>query len=539
MAVVRVAAFSKDVNSATLTITVAAPAALGDYGVAVLSHGATGITYTTVPAGWSLIGSAVSTSSQTFTVYGKTLAAGDIGNLTWVSSVTGKQAGVLGVYSGVNASSAVGGFLLESSNAASASRTSPPLTSTGLNLEAMASKAADPPAWTPPASHSLAAEVHQVGAGAVTLALADSTTDLNGSNAWTLPVSTSQYQALSLWLNAAGATGPTASASLGQGATGPQFRTAVSNQINAASVPVTIPTGAAQPGDVALAWHTFGLTGLTHTAPAGWIQEGPAADTSSQSTALFRKTLVAGDIGSPLTFGVVLPTGVVGGKQAVSLAAYYRVDPSNPIGGVGTNVFDGTVASTTRTSPTIAGVSRVIEAAVAKGADPGAWTPPPAPAFTARTSVAQIGSGAVTMAVADSTTDLNGADTWTTPVALTQGAVWALWLTPTASTSTAVEPYTTVNFVGSGSPPPGATITSYAWAWVSGGTAMTLTGTGPNRTGIAPATLAGVTQVYRLTVTDSNAATATSDVTVVFLSASDTVVSGGVQVPVQMMVATP
>lgn len=81
-----------------------------------------------------------------------------------------------------------------------------------------------------------------------------------------------------------------------------------------------------------------------------------------------------------------------------------------------------------------------------------------------------------------------------------------------------IEPYATVTLDGSGSTDSDGTIASYAWTQTAG-TTVALTGastSGPSFT--APATVAGDTLTFQLTVTDDGGATSTDTVSVTVLS---------------------
>ena len=99
-----------------------------------------------------------------------------------------------------------------------------------------------------------------------------------------------------------------------------------------------------------------------------------------------------------------------------------------------------------------------------------------------------------------------------------------------------IEPYSTVTLTAvdtAGANP----ITSSSWAWVSGGAAPTLLGSGLTRTYIAPAGNAAVTQVFRRTVSDGTL-TATADVSMTAYPVGERVVRSGVDAPARFMVVT-
>lgn len=117
--------------------------------------------------------------------------------------------------------------------------------------------------------------------------------------------------------------------------------------------------------------------------------------------------------------------------------------------------------------------------------------------------------------------------TYTT--ASSNGAAFQIALTAAAGTNTAptanagtdqtgIEPYATVTLNGSGSSDPdaGDSIT-YAWTQTAGTTVSLTGGTTSAPTFTAPATLAGDTLTFQLTVTDSHSATGTDTVSVTVL----------------------
>jgi hypothetical protein len=93
-----------------------------------------------------------------------------------------------------------------------------------------------------------------------------------------------------------------------------------------------------------------------------------------------------------------------------------------------------------------------------------------------------------------------------------------------------VEPGTLITLTGTDSDSDG-TVTSRSWSQVGGSPTVTLSGTGQNRTFVAPATTAGTTLTFRYSATDNSGATTTDDMTVTVLQASDFIMQSGVWVP--------
>jgi hypothetical protein len=98
-----------------------------------------------------------------------------------------------------------------------------------------------------------------------------------------------------------------------------------------------------------------------------------------------------------------------------------------------------------------------------------------------------------------------------------------------------VEPWTTVTLTGTDSDSDG-TISTRTWTQLTG-TSVTLSGSGASRTFEAPGLLAGATLTFRYSVTDNGGATTTDDVSVVVLPVNESIVSGGVLVPLRIIPA--
>lgn len=98
-----------------------------------------------------------------------------------------------------------------------------------------------------------------------------------------------------------------------------------------------------------------------------------------------------------------------------------------------------------------------------------------------------------------------------------------------------VEPWTLITLSGSASSDIDGTVTSYSWSQISG-TAVSLSGSGSDRTFTAPGSIAGSTLVFGLIVTDDLGATSTqATVSITILPCLERAAIGGVLVPVQFM----
>lgn len=198
------------------------------------------------------------------------------------------------------------------------------------------------------------------------------------------------------------------------------YRTGATGQANATSLTTTIPAPAVA-GDVAIAVMSNGSTSDNVTAPPGWTQYGSTLTTQSQLTKTFYKVLTSGDIGVAQTW-----TRSALGKFVVVIQVYSGVDTANPIGGSSQVGYANTTA-TARLTPTYAYTGRSIEWAATRGADPGPWTIPATHGNAVQ--VNQAGTGAGTLVVADSTSDLDGNNTFTSS-SQPQASTGGVWLNP-------------------------------------------------------------------------------------------------------------
>lgn len=107
--------------------------------------------------------------------------------------------------------------------------------------------------------------------------------------------------------------------------------------------------------------------------------------------------------------------------------------------------------------------------------------------------------------------------------------------TANAGPDQTVEPWSEVTLNGSGSTDPDGSITSYTWTQTAG-TPVTLSSTTTaNPTFAAPASIAGETLTFRLTVTDNQGATSSPDtVDITSMPVTERAVIGGQEVPVKL-----
>lgn len=197
-------------------------------------------------------------------------------------------------------------------------------------------------------------------------------------------------------------------------------RAALSGEVNGTTLTVTIP-GAAQAGDVAVAVWSTGTNDGVLPAPAGWTALGTPTVTNSQSTQAFYKVLTSGDISAPVSF--VRSTS---GKHAVAVVIFAGVDTTDPIALV--TPIGYTVSGADRLSPAGSYDDVAYEFAAGKGTSPGAWTDPAG--FTNIVREVQDSSGAITVSISSSTTQLSGGNTWSLAAAWPQGTVGGFALTP-------------------------------------------------------------------------------------------------------------
>jgi hypothetical protein len=102
------------------------------------------------------------------------------------------------------------------------------------------------------------------------------------------------------------------------------------------------------------------------------------------------------------------------------------------------------------------------------------------------------------------------------------------------SNQSSIEPWSTVNLIGTDSDGDGTVVTR-TWRQVSGTPAVTLSGTGTTRTYTAPATIAGTDLVFGYQVTDDvGALSAESSTTHTILPVTERAVIGGAEVPARL-----
>lgn len=201
-----------------------------------------------------------------------------------------------------------------------------------------------------------------------------------------------------------------------------EFLSGVVSAPNGSDASVTVPASGVPVGAFALAAWSSGMTAaVVAVPPTGWAALTSRVATQSQASQIFYKVLTADDMGDTFVFD-----SDATGKNTVICAFYTGVDPESPIAGFADLLGYTNVTSTTRLSPAYSAVEKAIEIAISKGTAPGLWTPPAG--FTARVSDPGASSGALTLMIADSTTDLDGGNTWSLAAGWPQAAVGAVWL---------------------------------------------------------------------------------------------------------------
>lgn len=102
---------------------------------------------------------------------------------------------------------------------------------------------------------------------------------------------------------------------------------------------------------------------------------------------------------------------------------------------------------------------------------------------------------------------------------------------------TNLEPYTVVTLTGTDNDSDGTVVTR-TWTQVSGSPTVTLSGSGATRTYLAPGTISGTTLTFGYQVTDNDGASSLQDtVNNTILPVTERAVIGGVEVPIQTLVA--
>lgn len=146
------------------------------------------------------------------------------------------------------------------------------------------------------------------------------------------------------------------------------------------------------------------------------------------------------------------------------------------------------------------------------------------------TSVNNVRFGLISVETATIRFDRIRADDATEPSGMAAGAVVA----NAGTDQTSIEPYSTVTLTGLASG--GSAPYSYSWTQTAGSPTVTLSGSGANRTFVAPAVLNGAMLTFQLTVTDSASATNSDTVDVTILVHNEFTRVGNAWLPYQSKV---
>ncbi|HEX3907137.1 MAG TPA: PKD domain-containing protein, partial [Mycobacteriales bacterium] len=208
----------------------------------------------------------------------------------------------------------------------------------------------------------------------------------------------------------------------GGGGTNPiSFVGANAHDGNATSETVTVPA-ASQVGDALLLFDSYASTSATTTVPAGWTQVGTSTSHNGLITAVYERTVQAGDPGSSVKVSYSATV-----KAAVTVADY--ASASGTVEMEASNVDTSTAS---HVSPTLNGLSNgsfAVTFWTDKSTGTTAWTPPSG--VTKEADVYGSGGGAVSSLVADSGGSVSGTYgglTATTNATSGSGAEWTIGL---------------------------------------------------------------------------------------------------------------
>lgn len=286
---------------------------------------------------------------------------------------------------------------------------------------------------------------------------------------------------------------------------------------------LNLPSGLAV-GDPLFMFITAVSNGLSVTTPTGWTQMG-SANFGSGSWVLLRRTngWQTAD-GTSLSITVAAAMNLTYTAFGLDKTLY---DPNTMT--MGTVTVRGSSVTTCTAVSAGAGTAMLVLSAEKASTHTGA---PDAPSVSPATTLgawraSSISSTASCYGGIYSGTAADRTITYTT--ASSNGAAFQIALTAAAGTNTTptanagpdqagIEPYATVTLDGSGSSDPdaGDSIT-YAWAQTAGPTVSLSSSTAQKPTFTAPASLAGSTLTFQLTVTDTHSASSTDTVSVVVL----------------------
>ncbi len=294
------------------------------------------------------------------------------------------------------------------------------------------------------------------------------------------------------------------------------FAGTASNNVNASSVSVTVPSGVTS-GDGLLLFVTNSST-ATPATPSGWTLKGSRDMGSGNGmTYLYSRSATSTSAGSPVSVTLSAVS-----KVEATVVAYHGTT-TDPVASFASAAE--TASTTSHTAPSVpvtADGSWVLNYWADKSSTTNTWTVPTG--VTQRGITIGSGSGRVTAVVGDSGAGVSpGATPSRTAVAdaaSSKATMWSVVLGPAgAPANVAPTAALTVNCSalsctasGSGSSDPDGTIASYAWTFGDGGTGSGVT--------TSHTYAAAGTYTVTLTVTDNGGKTGTASKSVTVTAAA-------------------
>ena len=292
----------------------------------------------------------------------------------------------------------------------------------------------------------------------------------------------------------------------------PPTTNAGANQTNVAQGSTVTLTAVDTPG-------TNPISSATWT----WVSGGTAPTLTGSGTT---RTYTAPNAQVTQVFRRTVSDGTLVATDDVSITTAAAVPPSTNAGTDKTNVAQGsTVTLTAVDTPGTNPITTATWTWVSGGTAPTLTGSGLTRTYTApNAQITQVFRRTVS----------DGTLTDTDDISVTTGAAIVPPSTSAGADQANVKPFSTVTLTAVDTPGT-SPITSATWAWVSGGTAPTLSGTGTTRTYTAPIGLDAITQIFRRTVSDGTLSDI-DDVSITTAPANRRIVVGGAEVPARIFI---